>query len=414
MNSHMHWRYVFKELRHRHHRSLANILGIGIGAALFVAIHAASAAYQLASRQPFKNLGADLIVQRAQKNTAQPGGPVSMQGIRLPFSNQLISSDDFQKLRSLPGVTDAAVALLLWEFGPQGFRSILGLRIDQPRLGPVKVKEWLVQGRFAQHADEAVLEKHFARFHHLHPGSTITIGPQSFSVVGLVEIKAGAQINSANIYLPLDTAQALIQAGPAAANIVYLQLQQPALAGQYRQQIASVLPGAEVTSADSIQQLMGGVSRISDRLAGLTAWIAFAGALALIIKSMLASLLERSAEIGILKAVGWTGAEVRTQIMAEVLVQALLGGLLGIFIGYLVVFGLSFLSITVSLPWDLNPVPASARIAPAATAVPFPVHLSVGLAAAGLGLCLAAGLLAGFLVARRTRHMRPLAILRRT
>ena len=409
----MHWSYVFKELRHRHHRSLANILGIGIGAALFVAIHAASAAYQLAAVQPFKNLGADLIVQRAQKRETSQAGPVSMQGIRLPFSNQLLSSADYQKLRSMPGVDDVASALLLWEFGQQGFKTILGVTLDQSQLGPVKVNEWLVQGRFAQHYSEAVLEKHFAKFHHLQTGSEISIGQRSFTVVGIVEIKAGAQINSANIYLPLAMAQDLIQGGPSAVNIVYLRLQKPSMAEQFRQQIAAALPGADVTSADSIQQLMGGISRISDRFAHLAAWIAFAGALVLIIKSMLASLLERSAEIGILKAVGWTEANVRAQILAEVLVQALLGGLLGILLGYLMVLGMSFLSITVALPWDMNPLPASAKMSQAAAAVRLPVKLSPGLAAASLGLCLAEGLLAGLFMAKRAVRMRPLDILRK-
>jgi ABC-type antimicrobial peptide transport system permease subunit len=409
----MHWSYVFKELRHRHHRSLANILGIGIGAALFVAIHAASAAYQLAAVQPFKNLGADLIVQRAQKRGTLQTGPVSMQGIRLPFSNQLLSSADYQKLRSMPGVDAAASALLLWQFDEQGFKTILGVNLDQPQLGPVKVNEWLVQGHFAQHDGEAVLEKHFAKFHHLQADSKISIGQRSFAVVGIVEIKAGAQINSANIYLPLTSAQELILGGPAAVNIVYLRLQKPSLAPQTRQHIAAALPGCDVTGADSIQQLMGGISKISDRFARLAAWIAFIGALVLIIKSMLASLLERSAEIGILKAVGWTGADVRGQIVAEILVQALLGSLLGILLGYLMVLALSLLSITVALPWEMNPLPVSAKMSQPAAAVQLPVHLSPSLAVFSLGLCLAAGLVASFFTARRAERMRPLDILRK-
>ena len=144
------------------------------------------------------------------------------------------------------------------------------------------------------------------------------------------------------------------------------------MAEQFRQQIAAALPGADVTSADSIQQLMGGISRISDRFASLAAWIAFAGALVLIIKSMLASLLERSAEIGILKAVGWTGANVRAQIMAEVLVQALLGGLLGILLGYLMVLALSFLSITGGAALGSEPASASAKMSQPVAAVHLP------------------------------------------
>jgi len=314
----------------------------------------------------------------------------------------------------LPGVEASASALLLWEFGGQGFRTILGVDLDQPQLGPVKVKDWLVRGRFPNQPGEAVVEKHFAKFHKLQPGSPLSIDGHPFVVSGLVEIKAGAQINSANIYLPLAAAQGLLAAGTSAVNIVYLRLGNPAMAGQIRDRIKRTLPGAEAAGADSLQQLMGGVSQITQNFARLAAWIAFAGALALILKSMLASLLARSSEIGVLKAVGWTAADVRAQILAEVLVQAAFGGLLGILLGYLMVLALGSLSITVVLPWDMNPLPAAAKMSPAAQkSVPLPVSFSPDLAAATLALCLAAGLLAGWLVARRAERMRPLAVLRR-
>jgi predicted lysophospholipase L1 biosynthesis ABC-type transport system permease subunit len=410
----MNWNYIFKELRHRHHRTLVNVLGIGIGTALFVAINALCAAYQKASDQPFERLGADLIVQRADQLNSRQTGPVSMQGIRLPFSNQLLLPDDLEKLQSMPDLSASAASLLLWEFGPHGFRTILGVDLAQPEIGPVRVRDWIVKGRFAQNAGEAVVEKHFAKFHQLQPGSGIDIGGRSFKVVGLVEIKAGAQINQANIYLPLDQAQALIQSGPSAINVVYLRLQKHSLAPRARQWITAALPGAGVTSADSLLQLMGGVSGISDRFARAAALIAFAGALALIIKSMLASLLERSAEIGILKAMGWTEKNVRSQIMAEVLIQALIGGLLGILLGYLMALALGLLSISVALPWDMNPLPALARSGQgAATAIRLPVRVSPALAVASLMLCLSAGGLTGYAMARRAGRVRPAEVLRK-
>ena len=63
----MNYQYVLKELRHHHNRTLVNILGIGIGIALFVSINAVSTAYQKAVSLPFKNLGADIVVQRPEK-----------------------------------------------------------------------------------------------------------------------------------------------------------------------------------------------------------------------------------------------------------------------------------------------------------------------------------------------------------
>ena len=199
----MNYSYVLKELRHHHNRTLVNILGIGIGIALFVSINAVSTAYQKAVSLPFKNLGADIVVQRPEKravDSSQP--PASMRGVRLPFSNQLLPPGDLEKLKTIEGIDSMASSLLLWEFDKSGFRTIIGVDLTQPSLGPVKVKEWLKEGRFPQKEGEVVLEKHYAKFHHSTIESTTEINGRPFSIVGLLEIKEGSQIASSNIYLP--------------------------------------------------------------------------------------------------------------------------------------------------------------------------------------------------------------------
>src|SRR4030043_2089717 len=122
----MNYRYVFNELRHHHHRTLVNILGIAIGIALFVSINAVSTAYQKAVSLPFKNLGADLVVQRPEKRAVDSGQPpASMRGIRLPFSNQILPPEDLEKLKGIQGVGSMASSPLLWEFDKGGVRAVM-------------------------------------------------------------------------------------------------------------------------------------------------------------------------------------------------------------------------------------------------------------------------------------------------
>ena len=169
----MNYRYIWKEIRHHRHRTIVNVLGIAVGIALFVSINAVSAAYQNAISLPFKNIGADIVVQRAEKRSLDSGQPpASMRGIRLPFSNQLLSRQDIEKLKTIPGIDAMAASLLLWEFDQGGFKTIMGVDLTAPSLGPIKVKDWLAQGRFPEKAGEAVLEKHFAKFHKVKPGDT--------------------------------------------------------------------------------------------------------------------------------------------------------------------------------------------------------------------------------------------------
>ena len=410
----MYYRYVLKELRHRHQRMLVNCLGIAVGIALFVSINAVSAAYREAVSLPFKNLGADLVVQRPEMRAVDSGQPAqSMRGIRLPISSQTLAAGDLEKLRSVPGVDAVSSALFLWEFDRGGFRTIMGVDLAQPILGPVRVKEWLVKGRFPAGAGEVVLEKHYANFHHIVLGNAAVIGGRSFAVVGILEIKEGSQAAAANIYLPLEDAQALLDKGAGSVNTVYLRLKDPALQDRVKAEILQGLPGISVASSDSFLEVMGGVSRISDQFALVVSLVALGGAIFLIIKTMLANLVERTREIGILKAVGWTGADVRKQIMGEVFVQSLLGGIAGIVAGYLISYLLGHFSIPVSTPWELNQTPAFARDAAVASqTIRLPVHLSAGLIAASLALSLAAGGLASYFMARRTVGVKPADILR--
>jgi putative ABC transport system permease protein len=199
----MNYRYVASELRHRHQRTLVNVLGIAIGIALFVSINAVSAAYQQAVSLPFKNLGADLTVQKPERRAVDSApSPAAMRGIRLPFSNQFLSEQELQKLLSLEDADSVASSLLLWEFDQGGFRTIMGVDLSQTGLGPVKVRKWIKEGRFPEIEGEAVLEKHYAKFHRIPLNGRISIEGSPFTVVGILEIKEGSQIASANIYTP--------------------------------------------------------------------------------------------------------------------------------------------------------------------------------------------------------------------
>jgi len=411
----MNYRYIWQELRHHHHRTLVNVLGIGIGIALFVSINAVSAAYKEAVSLPFKNLGADIVVQRPEKRAVDSGqAPASMRGIRLPFSNQLLPAQDLEKLRSIEGVDSMAASLLLWEFDQRGFRTIMGVDQAQPSLGPVKVKGWLKEGRFPEKSGEVVLEKHYAKFHQTRLEDSFSIGNRPFKVVGLLEIKEGSQIASANIYLSLADAQTLLGGELKGVNLVYLHLKNPSFLAQVKSRISKELTGVSVTSSDSFLELMGGVSKISDQFSLLASIIALGGAIFLIIKTMLSNLVERSSEIGILKAVGWTEKDVQKQLMGEVLAQSLLGGVVGIVAGYFLSYFLGFLSIPISTPWEVNLMPAFAKDTEAAAqVVRLPVSISAGLLAASLALSLIAGGLASYLMGRRTAKMKPAEILRR-
>ena len=410
----MYHRYIIKELRHRSNRTLVNVFGIAVGIALFVSISAVSGAYKTAASRPFKNIGADLIVQRAENRKAQPDKRIkSMRGIRLPFSNHLFDAQDLLALQRIDGIDATAHALLLWEFGENGFRTIMGVDTGQPSLGAVKVRNWVKQGHFPEKPGEIAIEKHFAKFQKARPGDMFEIGEHTFTIAGIIEIKEGAQVAAANIYMPLGSARMLLARKPDAINLIYLRLNDPGQLNQIKSKLAVQIKGASISSSDSFLELMGGVSMISEKFSFIASMVGLLGAALLIMKTMIANLVERAHEIGILKAVGWAQKEIQRQLTAEAFIQALAGGMLGILMGYFISFLLGLLSISIPIPWELNPVPAMAKQAQAASqVVRLPVSVSLPLAATAMGLSVIIGCVIGYVTGRRTSKMKPADILR--
>ncbi|HEY9642167.1 MAG TPA: ABC transporter permease [Coleofasciculaceae cyanobacterium] len=102
---------------------------------------------------------------------------------------------------------------------------------------------------------------------------------------------------------------------------------------------------------------------------------------------MLVSVVERTREIGVRKAIGATNAAILHQFLAESIVISIAGGCLGLSLGVAIAFG-------------------------AALTLQFPFVISVWSIVCGLGLSFVVGLLAGVVPARNAARLDPIAALR--
>ncbi|MCF4967695.1 ABC transporter permease [Nostoc sp. CMAA1605] len=102
---------------------------------------------------------------------------------------------------------------------------------------------------------------------------------------------------------------------------------------------------------------------------------------------MLVSVVERTKEIGIRKALGATNSAILNQFLAEAIVISIIGGSVGIVSGVLIAFG-------------------------ASTIFKFPFVISVVSVIVGFGLSLAVGLVAGVIPARNAARLDPITALR--
>jgi putative ABC transport system permease protein len=106
-----------------------------------------------------------------------------------------------------------------------------------------------------------------------------------------------------------------------------------------------------------------------------------------IANTMFASIVERTKEIGVRKAVGARRRDIRRQFLIEAVLLSLLGGILGTALGFLV-------SLIV------------------AAASPFPARVTPQLVVTALLVALGAGLVAGWLPAMRVARLDPVEALR--
>jgi putative ABC transport system permease protein len=161
-------------------------------------------------------------------------------------------------------------------------------------------------------------------------------------------------------------------------------------------------------------KLLGSVYAISDKFALVVSLIAILVSALIAFKTMAGNIAERTREIGVLKAVGWTGRNVMSQLMTESLVQGVLGGLLGISTAFIVSYGLSFMTVNIPIPWDMSPVP---HFLPGGgdqlfKTLALPIHISWSLATFAMLLSLVISAATGGLLTGAVSRIKPSEVLR--
>jgi len=410
--------YLKNEIFLRRRRTLSTVIGLSIGVALLVIVNALSAAYREAARAPLREIGADITVQRSGNV------PKTLTGAMFPCSTVTIRKEELARIAELPGVVGIGRAVLLWVFDPRQAWIVLGVE-EKNSVGPAVLDRAVTQGRFlGSGKEEAVVETAYARRFGIKVGDTVSLSDRRLRVVGLLDASKAPKIAVANIYVPLVEAQSMAAASgqvqsvspfaPEDVNLVFIKADQakvPALSSELRHMLGK---NAAIASSDSFLKLLGSVFAVSDKFAVAASLIALLVSVLISFKTMAGNVVERTREIGVLKAVGWTGRNVMSQILAESLVQGLLGGILGLALGFVVAFGLSFLTVAIPIPWEMSPAP---HFLPGGgdqifKTLNLPVRVPWSLAAIAALLSLAVGGVTGGLLTGAVSRIKPSEVLR--
>jgi len=414
----MNIRYMVKELYYQKRRTLMSILGLSIGIALLIILNALSAAYRQAAHVPLKEIGADITVQRSGDV------PRDLAGAVFPCSAVTIRKEEVEKIEKLPGVKGIGTGVLLWVFDPNRAWIVLGIEKENS-IGPSVLRSSVIEGRFLEEGKpEAVVEQAYARQFGIKLNDTISVADHKFPVVGFVDASRAAKIAIANVYLPLKEAEDLAVSSkqlqtvspyaPGDVNLLFVKADQEKITG-----LASEMKGilgnkSTVATPDSFLKLLGSLFALSDKFTLAASLIAIIVAVLIAFKTMAGNVAERAREIGVLKAVGWTNRNVVSQLMSESVIQCFLAGILGLLIALVASFGLSFMKVSIPIPWEMSPNP---HFLPGGgdqifKTLRLPVHVPWNLAFFAILLSIIIGGMTGGLLGRHISKIKPSEVLR--
>lgn len=347
------FRLSLSHVRKSRLRSWLTIIGIVIGVAAVVAIISIGEGMQESVASSLGSLGADLITVNPGYIRASRGG---FEGPRGGSAGINLTDRDVNAIKQVPGV--------LYVNGMVSGASdiILGTEKTSVSISGVDTSVWrsivttkLEAGRYLQPGDSNAVVIGYSLAHEtfLQPitlNRPITIGGKTFKVVGIFA-KSGGGFGGGgdnSVYMPADYARDVITTNISrnTYNSIMVKVSDPTQADKIAEDIVTKLMPVRhvnpqtrdftVIAFASIQQQISSVFQaISLFLAAIAAVSLLVGAVG-IANTMFMSVMERTRQIGLLKALGATDNEVMKLFIMESALFGFVGGVLGIITGILI------------------------------------------------------------------------------
>lgn len=183
----------------------------------------------------------------------------------------------------------------------------------------------VTEGRRPSGRGEAILGRPAAESLHKRLGDTVRLGGRPFRIVGLFESGVGFQDSGAVV--DLREAQALFEK-PRQVSFYQVKLRDPARADAVIAELTRRFPKIAVSRSSDLVDNTRDFQTTRLLMNVLSSIAVLVGSVG-VVNTVLMSVLERTREIGVLRAVGWRRRRVLGQIAVESVLLGALGGALG-------------------------------------------------------------------------------------
>jgi putative ABC transport system permease protein len=315
-----------RNLARRPGRTGLTVLGIAVAVAAFVSLVGLSSGLEHSWRNSMDERGTHLLVTER--------GLVEILASSLPGG--LVA-----KFGRVEGIN--AVAGELVKFAPaEGGLNVLtsGWATDAYLWRNLKI----VAGRLPRPGEErvAVLGEDVAQILRKRSGDKLDLLNTSFEVVGIARF-AGS-MNNGMALIPLGVLQELMFRGDSITviNIELKEPHDPAAVAAAKARLAAIAPEATISETREIAA-QNKVFAIFRSISWATSAIALVMGILSVLNTLLMAVTERTYELGILCAIGWSRRRILAMIQIEGLILAAVGGAIGLALGVGAAFGVAAL-----------------------------------------------------------------------
>jgi len=323
-----------KNLLRRKIRTLLTVLGISIGVAAIIGLGSLANGLENGYQAMLTGSKADLII--SQPDTFD----ISYSSIDEKIGEQLAAAPEVSEISGmLEGFTQTEDEPFFFVFGYPRESFVLGRFQIMDGIGLRDKELHKIHGKpiWLGSAAAEVLNKK--------PGDTLRLTGSSYRIAGIYQ--TGDVFEDSGAILELRDAQDLL-GKPRQVSIYYIRLKDLALKQRFMvrfERLWSDLSLSGVKDFADKQALQDYILGFVWAIGGLAIIIGGVG----MMNSQLMSVMERTREIGVLRAIGWSKWRVLWMILRESLAVCLLGGMLGIGLGWLLLMSLKMSTVVIGI-----------------------------------------------------------------
>lgn len=305
-------RLIFANLAHRPVRTLLSVLAIAVEVTMILTLVGVSHGTLDSSAQRARGVGADIVIR-------PPNSSVMSSLNSAPVSEKYV--DWLAHQPHVVAATGTAVMSLTFP------DSITG--VDFPSFNKMSGGYQYISGGDPVNDDDVAIDEYYADQKHVKVGSPLKLGNHVWRVSGIYQVGKLSHIS-----VKLSALQALM-GWQGHVTVLYAKLDDPSQAPQVADYLKQQLVNYPVYTMEEIVSMFT-VSNVGMLKAfiGVVIGVSVIVGFIVVFMAMYTAVLERTREIGIIKAVGGAPGLVLQILLRETVLLAVLGTLVGIVLTY--------------------------------------------------------------------------------